>query len=352
MIDAPARRDLLRQGLQLLFWGGIWLLIPLLMGDGLEIHQRGVWIALSTALLLSLNFGLLLPQLYYRRRYLLYFAAGLLLAALFAALTDQIAEGWGGIREPMPAPGLPEGSLRRRLQRPPSYMRYVLRALPFVLAFTGSTLIEITVRNIRQERQAIARQKETLEAELKLLRSQINPHFLFNALNNIYSLALLRPAQAPDALLRLSDMMRYLLYECNAPRVPLRRELEYLRSYVALQQLRDSRGLDVALHLEADRDTYELVPMVLIPFVENAFKHSAIEAGSGFVRIRLAAQEGQLRFEVENSKPAEAQPRDPGSGIGLRNVEKLLALSYPGRHRLQIGETGHIFSVDLSLDLR
>ena len=155
-----------------------------------------------------------------------------------------------------------------------TWLRYFI---PLLISFVGSTLIELTLFANKKEKAAISIEKEKLDTEMKFLKSQINPHFLFNALNNIYSLTVIKSDKAPDNLMRLSEMLRYMLYDSNDGTVPLHKEIDYLENYVSLALLKDSRGLNVKVDLDKGHPDLRVVPLLFIPFVENAFKHSKIE---------------------------------------------------------------------------
>jgi LytS/YehU family sensor histidine kinase len=191
---------------------------------------------------------------------------------------------------------------------------------------------------------------EKLETELKFLRNQTNPHFLFNALNNIYTLTLIKSEKAPDYLLILSDMLRYMLYECNAPRVKLEKEIGYIRHFIDLNLLKDSRGLNVHFACEEIPENLEIAPMLLIPLVENAFKHSKFEdKAKGWIDINLQVSGESLHLNVRNSLPGNAHTTDKTGGIGLANVRRQLELIYPNESDLTVEEQDQIFSVTLNI---
>ncbi|MBK9336591.1 MAG: histidine kinase [Lewinellaceae bacterium] len=176
------------------------------------------------------------------------------------------------------------------------------------------------------------------------------PDFLFNALNNIYTLTVIKSDQAPENLLKLSGMLRYMLYDCKADRVPLGKEIEYLRHFIDLNLLKDSRGLNVQVSLDESRPALSIAPMLLIPFVENAFKHSKIEdRARGWIRIELQTAAEHILFTVENSVPDTAHPKDQAGGIGLNNVRRQLELLYPDQHELAIEPEADTFRIRLKL---
>lgn len=227
-------------------------------------------------------------------------------------------------------------------------LRYLL---PLGLAFLGSALFEVTRFANQQQQRALTATSERLVTELKLLKSQINPHFLFNSLNNIYTLTLLRDEKAPESLLRLSNMLRYMLYEAETETVPLIKEIEYLRNYVSLMQLKDSNGLNVKLALDGSRPNLPVAPLLFITFVENAFKHGRIEdVESGYIDIDLStSKSGTLNFTVTNNLPTSFATKDKVGGIGLDNLRKRLDLLYPGHHEFKIDTDGEKFTAHLQI---
>jgi LytS/YehU family sensor histidine kinase len=222
------------------------------------------------------------------------------------------------------------------------------RSFPLFMAFLLSTLLQVTRLFAIKEKESVQLRSEKLETELKFLRSQTNPHFLFNALNNIYTLTLIKSEKAPDYLLVLSDMLRYMLYECNAPKVGLEKEIGYIRHFISLNLLKDSRGLNVNFECGEIPDYLEIAPMLLIPLVENAFKHSKFEdKANGWININLKVTEESLNLNVQNSLPDSSHSTDNTGGIGLVNVRRQLELIYPDQFQLSIDEKDNIFSVEL-----
>ncbi|MDQ2863052.1 MAG: histidine kinase, partial [Bacteroidota bacterium] len=188
--------------------------------------------------------------------------------------------------------------------------------------------------------------------ELALLRSQVSPHFMFNVLNNMVSLARKHSDQLEPSLIKLSSLMRYMLYETGEEKVSLENETEYLNSYIDLQKQRF--GKKVALNvnmLSADRP-YEIEPMLLIPFVENAFKHGTGLIEDAQINITLKAEKNSLCFSVANKFDEKSEEiKDKASGIGLANVRRRLQLLYPSKHKLDITKDNHYFSTRLTINL-
>lgn len=187
--------------------------------------------------------------------------------------------------------------------------------------------------------------------ELKSLKDQINPHFLFNTLNNLYGLTSQNPQKAGEVVMRLSQLMHYMLYEGNLASVPLRKEIDYLENYLELERIRYGEGLHLSFIVTGPTEGVQLAPLLLLPFVENAFKHGlSRQLDDPWLLIQLTVNGRELVFKVENSKP-ESPILAPVTGLGLPNVAKRLALIYPGRHRLRQLDGGDSFLTTLTLDL-
>ena len=199
-------------------------------------------------------------------------------------------------------------------------------------------------------------ENETMQSELRFLKSQINPHFLFNTLNSLYALTLKKSDKAPDIVIKLSEMMRYMLYECNEPLVPLRKEINYLQNYLDLERLRQREGIDIGLTVQGKVADQQIAPLLLIPFLENSFKHGINAAiKGGFVRATLEVKPRAIGFVLENTKgnvlPRSPDTARPSGGIGLVNVRRRLELLYPERYALDITETPTTYAVRLDLQL-
>jgi two-component system, LytTR family, sensor kinase len=185
-------------------------------------------------------------------------------------------------------------------------------------------------------------------SELALLRSQVNPHFLFNTLNNIYSLVCKKSAEAPEAIMKLSAIMRYMLYDANTDRVLLEKEIEYLQSFIELQKLRIRHQNFVELVIEGEVGNKTIAPMLLIPFVENAFKHGSKTGSLPGIRIRLVCKADELVFEVVNHlKKNSLAPKDSIGGIGLQNIKRRLQILYPGKYSLETKEEKDLYFIQL-----
>ena len=223
-------------------------------------------------------------------------------------------------------------------------------SIPIFVATLASTLYESSIVVNQSAKEAALLKSEKLEAELKFLKSQINPHFLFNSLNNIYTLTVLNPSMAGKNLLKLSEMLRYLLYECDAEKVALGRELTYLQNYIDLFSLKDEECLNITFDAKDVNKEIMIAPLLLIPFVENAFKHSQIEdLEKGWISISILGDTKQVYFEIKNSLPEIVFSKDEVGGIGLQNVQRQLELLYPNKHQLKIDKENGYFGVYLTI---
>ena len=205
----------------------------------------------------------------------------------------------------------------------------------------------------RKERDNQQLARETLLMELQVLKTQVHPHFLFNTLNNIYSLTLQQSDNASEIVQKLSCLLRYMFRECNAPEVPLIKEIELLRNYTQLEQIRYGNRLNIDLTVRGDLTNKQIAPLLLIPFVENAFKHGASQqTDQATIELCLFMMDNELNLRVKNSRSADlTQPQTPHSGLGLANVRKRLALIYPDRHRLAIRSETTRYLVELTIQL-
>lgn len=200
-----------------------------------------------------------------------------------------------------------------------------------------------------KQQSALSLEKEKINAELQMLKAQLHPHFLFNTLNNIYSLTQDGSERASGMIVRLSAMLRYILYEANKPLVPLDKELQLISDYVQLETLRYDQSLDLSISIP-QHSPHFIAPLLLLPFIENAFKHGA----SGmlerpWINLTIELNHDQLIMKLVNGK--DEQIRHPEGGIGITNVRKRLALLYPQKHTLQIDEEAEMFFVNLKIEL-
>lgn len=333
-------------------WIVIWFAFAVLLGNGESFDLglgKAIPIIVGQIFLVFINIYFFLPKFFLNKQYFYY--SILIISCIF--LTSYLVSEWSihfyewvGV----------ESSKRylNRFRKTDSFLGILgyrtWRTFPYLVAVVVSSLYKTAVLAEIKEKEAMKLQKEKLETEMKLLKSQINPHFLFNTLNNIYALSIVKSESTPDILLKLSDMLRYILYECNADRVHLANELTYIKNYIDLKKLKDSKGLNIDLNLEDGPPQYQIAPMILIPFIENAFKHSNIEnLESGWIKIDLKFENNILIFKVDNTQPETSFTKDQQGGIGLKNVKRQLELLYPDKHILTITNKLKNFSISLKI---
>ncbi len=293
---------------------------------------------IDLAVMVYITNYILLPKLFYKKKYGWFALAFFLLVVTSSVLKMNIL---GRI---MDAPQLYSlsGDLKQRIYD---------NVIPhFFLVIAGAAIkLMFDYSSLQQKMAETA--KEKAEAELNFLKSQINPHFLFNSLNSVYFLIDKNNAEARESLHKFSDMLRYQLYEVNGAKIPVEREISYLKDYVDLQKLRKDEHYTVSFDYSLQVRGFSIEPLLLIPFVENAFKHvSSHTDKSNFVKLELTRSDGQFIFSTENSKD-RAKTTDAYSGIGLKNVKRRLELLYPGRHELIIHDENDIYRVDLRLKI-
>ena len=221
----------------------------------------------------------------------------------------------------------------------------------FFLVIAGASF-KLMFDQISLQKKMAELGKEKAEAELNFLKSQINPHFLFNSLNSVYFLIDKNNPDARQALHKFSDMLRYQLYEANGEKIPIEKEISYLRDYVHLQQLRKDENYKVQFNCSPDVKNFSIEPLLLIPFVENAFKHISHKTdGSNFVKLDLTRSNGYFEFAVENSREKGIYTTELHGGIGMNNVKRRLELLYPDTHELNVNDDTNTFKINLKLKI-
>ncbi len=322
---------------------GFWLLfasiVVFLRPPVPNTSDLNVWPPLVSIFLLQLPFFylnayFLIPRFLYRNGGILYFflalGAGIVISALhyFLRVTFDL--------------------------HPPNFpIRWHLIDMPVLLMWAISTSYRLLMDNLRKEQERKEQETERLKSELSFLRSQISPHFMFNVLNSIAALARKKSDKVEPVVIQLSELMRYMLYASDESLVPLNKEISYLQNYVDLQRLRF--GSTVSIHFSAENTDSSLLiePMLLIPFVENAFKHGTGLIAEPSIEIYASSQGESFRFQVRNKADRQStEEKDRNSGIGLANIERRLKLLYPDSYQLQINQTRDWYEVDLTIQLK
>lgn len=232
----------------------------------------------------------------------------------------------------------------------PIWIRQIIFNYPTIVGFALAIKLLKRWYIKQKETQLVIREK--VNAELQLLKSQVHPHFLFNTLNNIYSFILNGSDKAPGMIKKLSSLLNYILNECNRQLVPLEKELSMIQDYIALEQIRYGDRLNLSLHIQGSPKDKMISPLLLIPFVENSFKHGTSRMlVHPWVRLDIYIEKDSLEFRLSNNKPAQQGNESGKKGIGLNNVKKRLELIYPETHNLNIIENEMSFDVFLKVTL-
>jgi two-component system LytT family sensor kinase len=221
--------------------------------------------------------------------------------------------------------------------------------ISYIFIIGTSCSYRILIDNFKSRRLNKDRETENLKTELSFLRSQISPHFMFNVLNNLVSLARKKSDKMEPALIQLSNLLRYMLYEGNQGKISLTQELKYLNGYIDLQKLRFGDDVIIIFTAEGNLENFDLEPMLLIPFVENAFKHGMGTLENPMIKIKLTAVNKTLNFLVENDIAEIGESKDDNSGIGLNNVKRRLDLLYKNHYDLAISNEDGKYIVNLKL---
>jgi len=202
----------------------------------------------------------------------------------------------------------------------------------------------------KKQQEWLQAEKEKVTAELQLLKAQVHPHFLFNTLNNIYSFSLENSPKTPGLIVKLSSLLSYMLYDCKAEQVPLEKEIDVMKAYVALEKERYANRLEISVNIEGDIKNKYIAPLLLLPFLENAFKHGTSEQlEKPWLSINVSVKQNALRCKIVNSKNEFVPVSE--NGIGIQNVRKRLAILYPDKHELKLADEGDFFVVSLLLQL-
>jgi two-component system LytT family sensor kinase len=290
------------------------------------------------AIMIYLANYILIPHFLYKKRYALFVLCFISMIAISSAYKMYLI---GKVTD-NPALLNWSGNLKGRIYD---------NVIPHFFLVIAGVAFKLLLDYTRVQKRLVEVAKEKAEAELNFLKSQINPHFLFNSLNAVYFLIDKQNTEARQALHKFSDMLRYQLYEMRDEKIPIEKELGYLQDYITLQQLRSDNCL---VHLEVDTymKSFFIEPLLLIPFVENSFKHlSHFNGKKNEINIGLSRHNGEMNFMVRNT--TEGRHRAPSSegGIGLNNVKRRLELLYPMKHQLRISEEGGWFDVALTIKI-
>lgn len=217
--------------------------------------------------------------------------------------------------------------------------------------FASIKLLKLWFKNQQRTRKL---EKEKLEAELKFLKAQIHPHFLFNTLNNLYALTIDKSDLAPEVVIKLSDLLDYMLYDCNVSRILLEKEIKLLKDYLELEKIRYGNDLKIDFQISGSVKGKKIAPLLLLPFLENSFKHGLSSTiDNVWIKINLSVSNDFLNIKIENSKSSKTIKKEGSftEGIGLKNVRRRLDLIYPEKYKLEVNDGGDVFMIDLTIEL-
>ncbi|XOV94713.1 MAG: sensor histidine kinase [Bacteroidota bacterium] len=290
------------------------------------------------------NLMIFLPKIFERGKYL-YYAIVVIAIIVFVHYFIQFTN------DLLPRPDFSE--LR---SRPSSGLRPFLwlifgSVVNSILMLFFSTIVWITTENRKRNQREASLVQEKLQSEMQFLKTQINPHFLFNALNNIYSLSYNKSPQAPKMIMKLSEMLRYVVYDTSEKKVSLDKELSYIQHFVDFQKLKIGKDIHVDLSFDHVNQSAYIEPMLLIPFIENAFKHSNIESNPGSViTIGISSEDENLIMKVKNNLGTGTSGNGE-KGVGIENVKRRLDLAYPGKYELRQESKDGMYDVYLKIHL-
>ena len=352
----------------------VWLILFILpayllfidSGNDESILRRTYVQIFLYAVIFYANYLVFTPKLFFKHRKLLYFVAAISLVVLATIVNELTFKAYGfrgrdanremGMRPRMqPPPGvpfMPGTEFRTESQRPSANWPLYNFIITTVFLSGFGLGLSFTDKFTQQEKKRKEAEKEKLNTELAFLKNQINPHFLFNTLNNIYSLVQTSVPDGQKAILQLSKLMRYILYETEKGDRFLSQEIDFMKTYIELMKLRISDKVSITVSFPEDFTDVAIPPLLFLPFVENAFKHGISYRRPSFVKVQLKTEPEKIIFECSNSivnTGDELLKSD--SGIGLENVKKRLALLYPDRHKLQVQETATTYQVMLQIDI-
>jgi len=325
---------------QAILWGVIWLVLSVAQNLEIPFIIENIPVFGFQVSLIAFLIYYAAPLFFVEKRHIYFLLLSLLVIIAFSIIINLLS-GFFGHGPPHVRPDIKEGLT-------PPILRHLTHGLLLTVAYLLGLFIEGIHFLQQKEQEAFTIKNEALQSELKLLKSQINPHFLFNTLNNIYALAGIDANKTQQSISYLSDMLRYVLYECERPFVSPSKEVKYVENYIQLFSLKSSKKYPITIDTHILDTTISIAPMILIPFVENAIKHSHIEKiKDAFIHIYLQVSDNLIHFKIANSVPQKAINKDKVGGIGLENVQKRLAIVYPNNHELTIDEKDNIFTVEL-----
>jgi hypothetical protein len=371
-MDKKKNKEFIRLIRKTIWHFQVWLLLFLLSyfilrNDRFQIDLKDkifIWLIYIGAF--YANYLFLFKFLFYKKKYIFYFSTALIFIFFSTVAVKSIKEKYFERRnhfEPpteinrMPKPpefGMDNNFVHNPFDPPKRFpmMVYLPSLLNLVLIFTASGSLRLYEKWRENEELQDMKEKEKIKTELLFLKQQINPHFLFNSLNNIYSLALVKSELTTEAILKLSSILRYILYKSNENTVSLSEELEIVQDYIDLQRLRLTKQVDLNYKLDCENNSFKIEPFILLPIIENCFKYGVDNMNKSIIDIAIYLQENKLTLVARNTLFKRLQNRDSeSSGIGIGNIVRRLDLLYPDKYTFINEEKGDYYSVVLTIIL-
>lgn len=331
----------------LLFWFTFLVLIVLRYTDG---YQRGFDEEISSVLIIEssrfstmllivyTNLRVLFPQFFKRGKYTYFFLLNFCQVLLGALISIFITE-----------------MFFNKVYQTNIYIRTFWNMIPPTMIITITSLLHITKEwiNLREDIIKIKmKNNEKLYAELDSLKSQLNPHFFFNTLNNLYSLSLVKSDETPNVILKLSDLMSYIIYDTRVDFISIKKEIEFMNNFIDLEKLRLNEHLSINVKIICNNESREIAPLLFLPFIENAFKYTSRDPNKSFVNISIIVEENEpIRMSIINTIDNNTVENidNKHSGLGIKNVIKRLNLIYPESHKLDISQRKDLYIVNLEI---
>ena len=358
--------------IHLLVWGGLFFINYLFLNNyPIEFDSKyhiSIW--LIYLVIFYINFLFLMPYFFFRKRFFIYVVSSLLILTgahfirsgldkkhfekIFTQERRTLNPDRPYLKNMPPPPLRPDNELpgmkefreRPRVFRMPHFSFYSI-----FLIYLASISIRFIQKWQDDEKRNSEIDKERISNELLFLKQQVNPHFLFNALNNIYSMTISTSKPASEAILKLSSILRYMLYEADKKLVDLHDELNIISDYIELQKLRIADNVALNYQVNGEVKNQKITPLLLIPLIENAFKYGVDNIGNSFIEISISITDNKLKLLVSNQVVKQAQRMEKDSGIGIKNIKRRLDLLYPGKYSFKTEENQDIFTVLLNLEL-
>jgi two-component system, LytTR family, sensor kinase len=332
------------------------LIINRFWGNNNYVAWEFYFNAFVYGLIFYINYIWLVPEFFLTGRKTFYFllAFGVIVVLYFFSWYINANYIHDPVREKAMSEVMEKLSHGRPVHRPPFQQLHIYFFTLLSILVTGFSLgLKVLERHSLTEKRQKELEKEKLNSELAFLKNQVSPHFFFNTLNNIYSLIEISKEHAQEAVLKLSRLMRYLLYETEQSQTLLSHEVEFMKNYIDLMKLRLSGKVELKVDFPGTLADYHIPPLLFIPFIENAFKHGISYRERSFIHLLLRMEGNKVEFRCSNSlnRKSESGSDDKYSGIGLENVKKRLNLLFPDRHLLNIDSSGDVFTVLLEINL-